>query len=309
MPSRFICLHGHFYQPPRENPWTGAVERQPSAGSDHDWNARVARECYRPNGQARLVNARNETVRVVNNYARLSFNFGPTLLSWYERAHPQDYARLLEADADSCRRLEGHGNAIAQAYNHPILPLCQSADAATQVRWGLADFEHRFKRRPEAMWLPECGCDDATLRLLIAHGLKYAILSPAQASRVRPQGELAWTDVSAGGLDTRRAYRWWSGEAGRSPSIALFFYDGELSRETAFGRLMSDAVQSARKLAARFSQDPPRPELVSICTDGETYGHHEKFADMGLAYLLYEAAPEAELEPVNFGWHLAKHPP
>ena len=180
--DRFLCVHGHFYQPPRENPWTGAIERQPSAGEDHDWNARIARECYAPNGRARIGDERSDGARLVNNYARLSFNFGPTLLSWYDQAHPRDYARLLEADADAARRLNGHGNAIAQGYNHAILPLCEPSDAITQVRWGLADFTHRFGRKPEALWLPECGCDDKTLRLLIEHGLVRHPF-PAQAAR------------------------------------------------------------------------------------------------------------------------------
>lgn len=306
---RYFCVHGHFYQPPRENPWTGAIERQLSAGDDHDWNVRIARECYGPNGRARIVNDRNETLRVVNNYGRMSFNFGPTLLSWLERERPDDYAKLLEADAESARRLDGHGNAIAQAYNHVIMPLAEPADQVTQIRWGLADFAHRFGRKPEAMWLPECACDDRVLRLLIEHGMKYAVLAPSQARRARPIGARAWNDVSGGGIDTRQAYRWWSGTAGRSPHIDLFFYDGALSQAIAFSRLMADAGRAAEQLARRFSDEPPTPELVSLCTDGETYGHHEKFADMGLAYLLHEAAPAKGLEPVNFGWHLSRVSP
>jgi alpha-amylase/alpha-mannosidase (GH57 family) len=308
-PPRYVCLHGHFYQPPRENPWTGVVERQPSAGEDHDWNVRIARECYAPNGAARVAGEGGETDRVVNNYARLSFNFGPTLLSWYEQARPDDYARLLEADAESYHRLDGHGNAIAQAYSHAILPLCEPADALTQVRWGLADFAHRFGRKPEALWLPECACDDKTLRLLADHKLKYAILSPSQAQRARPLGSPSWLDVSAGNLDTRRPYRWWAGAPGRSSSIDLFFYDGSLSQAVAFGRLMSDGERAAQQLERRFSDEPPVPELVSVATDGETYGHHEKFADLGLAWLLHESAPRRGLQPVNFGWYLERYPP
>jgi alpha-amylase/alpha-mannosidase (GH57 family) len=309
MMKRYVCVHGHFYQPPRENPWTGAIERQPSAGEDHDWNERIARESYRPNGQARIANDRGETVRVVNNYARLSFNMGPTLLSWYEQAHGEDYVRLLEADADAYHRLNGHGNAIAQAYNHAILPLCEPIDALTQVRWGLADFHHRFGRKPESLWLPECAADDRTLRLLIEHKLKYVILSPSQASRARPMASTHWLDVSAGGIDTRRPYRWWSGAPGSSGFIDIFFYDGALSQAVAFGHLMKDAAGAAEQLERRFSDEPPVSELVSIATDGETYGHHEKFADLGLAYLLYEAAPRRGLEVVNYGWYLAHHQP
>ena len=166
----FVCIHGHFYQPPRENPWTGVIERQPSAGETHDWNVRIARECYIPNGRARVVNERNEPIAEVNNYSWLNFNFGGTLLSWYEKAYPDEYRRLLEADRESAERLEGHGNAIAQAYNHMIMPLANVRDQATQVRWGIADFKHRFGRSPEALWLPETACDDVVLRLLIEHG-------------------------------------------------------------------------------------------------------------------------------------------
>lgn len=307
--DRYFCVHGHFYQPPRENPWTGAIERQPSAGEDHDWNARIARECYGPNGMARIVNGRNETVRVVNNYARLSFNFGPTLLAWLERERPEEYLKLLEGDAESLKRLDGHGNAIAQAFNHMILPLAEPADQITQVRWGLADFSYRFERKAEALWLPECACDDRVLRLLIDHGMKYAILAPSQARRARPIGAPSWNDVSGGTIDTRQAYRWWAGEPGRSKSIDLFFYDGALSQAAAFGHLMSDAGGAAAQIGRRFSEDPPIPELVSLSTDGETYGHHEKFADMGLAYLLYEAAPASGLRPVNFGFYLSRQTP
>ncbi len=309
MSARYVCVHGHFYQPPRENPWTGAVERQPSAGDDHDWNVRIARECYGPNGRARIVNDRNETLRVVNNYARMSFNFGPTLLAWLERERPADYAKILEADAESAKRLDGHGNAIAQAFNHVILPLAEPADQATQIRWGLADFAFRFGRKAEAMWLPECAVDDRVLRLLSEHGLKYAILSPAQARRARPVGARAWNDVSGGGIDTRQPYRWWAGQPGDSPSIDLFFYDGSLSQAVAFGGLMKDAGRAAEQIVRRFSDDPPAPELVALATDGESYGHHEKFADMGLAYLLYEATPAKGLQPVNFGWYLSRHAP
>ena len=309
MPPRYLVVHGHFYQPPRENPWTGAVERQPSAGEDHDWNARIARECYTPNGRAKVMGPDGRVERVVNNYARMSFNFGPTLLSWYEQAHPEGYVKLLEADADSYHRLNGHGNAVAQAYNHTILPLAEPIDAVTQVRWGLADFHHRFGRKPESLWLPECACDDRTLRLLVEHKLKYVILSPAQAQRVRPLASQHWLDVSNGAIDTRRPYRWYAGMPGSSPSIDVFFYDGTLSQAVAFGKLMSNAETAAQQFARRFSDEPPVPELVSVATDGETYGHHEKFADLGLAWLLHEAAPSRGLSPVNYGWYLAQHPP
>ncbi|MDE2143815.1 MAG: glycoside hydrolase, partial [Elusimicrobia bacterium] len=174
--KRCACVHGHFYQPPRENPWTGAVERQPSAGRDHDWNARVARECYVPNGEARVLDGAGHIVDLVDNYAWMSFNFGPTLLAWFETVHPHAYKRLLDADKESAARLDGHGNAMAQAFHHAILPLSHPRDRVTEIRWGLADFEHRFGRKSEGLWLPECAADDATLAAVAAEGVKFVIL-------------------------------------------------------------------------------------------------------------------------------------
>ena len=309
MAKRYFCVHGHFYQPPRENPWTETVERQPSARPEHDWNRRVARECYIPNGQARILDARGRIAALVNNYERLSFNFGPTLLAWFEKAYPRDYRRILDADQDSRRRLGGHGNAVAQAYNHMILPLAAPRDLDTQIRWGLGDFRRRFGRRPEAMWLPETACNEEVLKSLLEHGLKYAILAPGQALRVRPIGAPQWTDVSAGGLDPRRAYRWSApGSQGRR-RLALFFYDGGLSHGAAFGKAMSDAKAWADRIAAAFDPAGAQPQLVSICTDGESYGHHEHFGEMGLARLLYRELPERRIEVVNYGCYLAQNPP
>ena len=149
--KRYACVHGHFYQPPRENPWTGAVERQLSAGRDHDWNARIARECYVPNSEARVVNGEGFITDIVDNYAWMSFNFGPTLLAWLEKAHPHGYARLISADKESAARQDGHGNAVAQAFHHSILPLASPRDRDTEIRWGLADFRKRFGREAEGL--------------------------------------------------------------------------------------------------------------------------------------------------------------
>lgn len=305
-----LVVHGHFYQPPRENAWTETLERQASARPDHDWNERVARECYVPNAVARIVDGQGRIVELVNNYAHLSFNMGPTLLSWYESAHPRSYRRLLEADKDSAARLEGHGNAIAQSYNHTILTLCDDRDLRTQILWGLADFRRRFGREPEAMWLPETACDDRVLSALAAHGMKYVILSPTQVDRVRKIGEKDWKDVSDGTVETRRAYRW-TDPADPQRRIALFFYDGPLSHGLAFGKILADAPGTAARIAAAFSakDDADEDLLVHAATDGESYGHHGAFMDMGLAHLFGVDLPEKKVQVVNYGWWLAKNPP
>jgi alpha-amylase/alpha-mannosidase (GH57 family) len=302
--KRCACVHGHFYQPPRENPWTGTVERQPSAGRDHDWNARISRECYIPNGEARVVDGAGRIADLVDNYAWMSFNFGPTLLAWLEDSHPHAYARLLDADRQSAARLNGHGNAMAQSFHHTILPLAHPRDRLTEVRWGLADFEHRFKRKAEGLWLPECAVDDQTLEVLAAEGVRYVILEPHQADGVRELSAKEWAAEPEG---PRPGVPYlWRGPGGAE--MAVFFYDGELSRSIAFEHAMRDSRGFARKVSARI---PPtaEDELSLIATDGESYGHHDPFAEMGLAHLLRYALPQAGLNPVNLGWFLARNPP
>ncbi len=302
--KRYACVHGHFYQPPRENPWTGAVERQPSAGRDHDWNARIARECYVPNGEARVLDGAGRLTDLVDNYAWMSFNFGPTLLDWFEDAHPHAYARLLQADRESVSRLDGHGNALAQPYHHSILPLAHPRDRVTEVRWGLADFEHRYKRKAEGLWLPECAVDDDTLEVLAAEGVKFAVLEPHQADAVRPIQDGEWKPAGESLLPGVPYL--WRGTSGAT--LALFFYDGAMSRAVAFERAMSDSRAFAKRLSGRI---PPTAEdgLCLLATDVESYGHHEPFAEMGLAHLLRYALPELRIEPVNLAWFLAQHPP
>jgi alpha-amylase/alpha-mannosidase (GH57 family) len=294
-----LIIHGHFYQPPRENPWTGEVEAEPSAAPYHDWNERIHEECYAPNA-------------VANNYARISFNFGPTLLSWLELHHRDTYEHILAADRESVSQRGGHGNAIAQAYGHAILPLCNERDRLTQVIWGLADFRFRFAREPEALWLPETAANDATLALLIEQGLRYVILAPEQAKRVRAVARPAagetepshWTDVSGGKIDTTRPYRFeHPTEPGRS--ITVFFYDGSLARAIAFEK----ALTSSRGLVERFVQAAQRGDLVNVATDGETYGHHFKFGDLALAYALGVEAKQAGFWVTNYGEYLDQHPP
>jgi len=303
--KRYACVHGHFYQPPRDNPWTGAVERQPSAGRDHDWNARVARECYVPNGEARVLDGSGRIVDLVDNYEWISFNYGPTLLAWFEKAHPHAYARLQEADRLSAARLEGHGNAIAQAFHHTILPLADPRDRRTEILWGLRDFEKRFGRKSEGMWLPECAVDDATMADLAAAGVKFVILEPHQAQATRPLaagGE--WTPAE-GALRPGTPYLW---RDAAGASLAVFFYDGPLSRAVAFERAMSDSRAYATRLAEAV-EPAAEDGLALAATDGESYGHHEAFAEMGLAHLMRYALPEKGVTPVNLGWFLEKHPP
>ena len=174
----FLTVHGHFYQPPRENPWLEAIEQQDSAQPFHDWNERVNAECYNPNSVSKIVNSCNQILNVVNNYEYISYNFGPTLLSWMEEFAPQAYERIIKADISSRKKHSGHGNAIAQVYNHMIMPLANENDKQTQIKWGIRDFEYRFGRKPEGMWLAETAVDDDTLRVLVENGIKFTILSP-----------------------------------------------------------------------------------------------------------------------------------
>lgn len=302
-----LVVHGHFYQPPRENPWTGDVDREESAAPWHDWNERIHSECYRANGVARVLDRWGRLERIVNNFEELSFNVGPTLAAWMVKRHPGAFERILEADRRSIPRRGGHGNAIAQAYNHPILPLCNGRDRRTQVRWGKADFRARFGREPESLWLPECAVDAATLETLIEEGMRWAVLAPEQAAKVRPLGAEAgaWQDVRGGRVDPSRAYAWLHRD-GSGRSIALFFYDGPVARAIAF----EGALASSQGLVERFekaSQGPGR--LVHVATDGESYGHHFKFGDRSLAYALLEEAPARGFRVTNYGEYLDHHPP
>ncbi len=301
---RYVCIHGHFYQPPRENPWLEAVERQESAWPAHDWNERVTDECYGPNGAARILDEQGRIVAITNNYARTSFNLGPTLLSWLEEQSPRVYQSVLDADRESMARFGGHGSAIAQVYNHMIMPLASARDRVTQVRWGLADFERRFGRRPEGMWLAETAVDTASLEVLAEHGIAYTILAPHQCARVRPPGG-AWIDTHGQRVDPRRPYvmRLPSGR-----SIALFFYDGPIARAVAFERLLDDGHRFAERLLGAFD-GRQEPQLVHIATDGETYGHHHAYGEMALAAALDRIETTPGVRLTNYGELLALHPP
>ncbi len=296
--NRSVCVHGHFYQPPRENPWLETIEIQDSAYPYHDWNERVNAECYRPNSAARILGADGLIERIVNNYSRMSFNFGPTLLSWLEHAASDVYQALLHADQLSQKRFSGHGSAIAQGYSHLIFPLANARDKKTQVIWGRRDFVRRFGREPEGMWLPETAVDTATLEALAEQGIRFTILAPHQVSAVRPLGATEWQTVSSETLDTTIPYRV---DLPSGRSIVIFPYNGPVAHDLAFGTLLDNGEQFLARLQTEFSQNAAHPQLVHIATDGETYGHHHRFGDMALAYVLDRLDRDAATSLTNYG--------
>jgi len=304
--ERYICIHGHFYQPPRENAWLEFVELQDSAYPFHDWNERITAECYGPNGMARILDGYSNIESITNNYAKISFNFGPTLLAWLAEKEPEVYRSILDADSESQSRFSGHGSAIAQSYNHTILPLSNSRDKYTQIFWGVRDFEFRFGRHPEGMWLPETAVDLETLDILDRLGIKFTILSPYQAKSVRrPRGRL-FRDVNGGQIDPSAPYKV------RLPSgrrLAVFFYDGPISQAIAFEHLLERGENFANRLVSAFSDGRPWPQLVNIATDGETYGHHHKSGDMALAYALHHIESNNLARLTNYAEYLDRHPP
>lgn len=304
--ERYICIHGHFYQPPRENPWLEEVEVQDSAYPFHDWNERIAAECYAPNSASRILDSEKYIIDIVNNYAKISFNFGPTLLSWLEEHKPEVYKAILEADKESQHRFSGHGSAIAQAYNHMIMPLANSRDKQTQLVWGIRDFEHRFGRKPEGMWLPETAVDIETLDMLSERGICFTILSPLQAKQVRKIGEKGWQDVSGGRIDPKMPYLY---QLPSGRKINIFFYDRSISHDIAFGDLLKDGEQFAARLLGAFSEKKERPQIVHIATDGESYGHHHRFGDMALAFCLNKIEQEESVALTVYGEYLEKFPP
>ncbi len=312
MRDAFVAIHGHFYQPPRENAWMEAIETEESAHPFHDWNERITFECYRPNAHARIVDGRRKILDIHNNYSSISFNFGPTLLSWLEEKFPLVYQKVIEADREGLKRF-GHGNAMAQAYNHIIMPLANGRDKETEVLWGIADFEKRFHRKPDAMWLPETAVNHPTLQVLIKYGMQYLILSPFQALRIRPFGGKKWTDVSQGRIDSTQPYRCFmkdaSGKKLTDQFIDIFFYDGRISNEVSFGDLLRDGNVFCDQFVKAFQPSKKRPQLIHIATDGETYGHHKKFGDMALAYALKEGFPSRGFEVINYGAFLKRFPP
>jgi alpha-amylase/alpha-mannosidase (GH57 family) len=304
--DRYLCIHCHFYQPPRENPWLETIELQESAYPYHDWNERITAECYAPNAASRILSPDNRITRIVNNYSRISFNVGPTLLSWMANRAPDTYQAILDADRKSQERFSGHGSAIAQVYNHMIMPLANRRDKQTQVVWGIRDFEYRFNRDPEGMWLAETAVDVETLEVLAANGIKFTILAPSQARQERNIGTVRFKNVEGSKIDPTRPYLC-NLPSGRS--INLFFYDGPISRAVAFEGLLSDGKRFADRLISGFAENRRWPQLMHIATDGETYGHHHFKGEMALSYALHHIETNKLAKLTNYSEYLTINPP
>ena len=304
--NRYLCIHGHFYQPPRENPWSGVIEKQKTADPYHDWNDRITAECYLPNTRTTILNNQDRPIRIVNNYSNMSFNIGPTLLSWMEQFAPDTYHAILEADKEAQTKFSGHGSAIAQVYNHMIMPLANDRDKETQVIWGIKDFERRFNRKPEGMWLAETAVDIKTLEVLAEQNIAFTILAPSQAKKIKMINKKKWTDVSKGTIDTQIPYlcRLPSGK-----SIVLFFYNGSIANEVAFGKLLKNGINFADRLIEEYPEHQQKPRLVHIANDGETYGHHHEFGNMALAYMFNHVEQNELAKLTIYGEFLAKNPP
>ncbi|NOT76448.1 MAG: DUF3536 domain-containing protein [Cyclobacteriaceae bacterium] len=305
--NKFICIHGHFYQPPRENAWLEIIEIQDSAHPYHDWNERISAECYAPNTASRILDKVGGVIKnISNNYSRISFNFGPTLLSWMEVYDKHTYKAVLDADKESIEKFDGHGSAMAQVFNHMILPLANRRDKETQVIWGIRDFERRFKRKPEGMWLAETAVDTESLEILAEQGIIFTVLAPRQAKAIRKKGDESWQDVNDQTVDTKKAYRC---NLPSGKSIVLFFYDGNISQGVAFNGLLYDGKGFADRLVSSFDNGSTSPQLVHIATDGETYGHHHKHGDMALASCLDSIDKLEDVSLINYASFIAKFPP
>jgi alpha-amylase/alpha-mannosidase (GH57 family) len=335
--KRYICIHGHFYQPPRENPWLETIETQDSAAPYHDWNERICAECYATNGAARIVNTDNEITGILNNYARMSFNFGPTLLSWLAELAPRTYRMILDGERRSREIFDGHSSAMAQVYNHLIMPLANTRDRLTQIRWGIADYKFRYGHMPEGMWLAETAADTETLRLLAQEGIKFTILAPKQCQRVRPIAAAPeplkdsataaaknaakaaandkpknqpappeWTPTPGATVDPKHPFlvRFNDG----TPPLAIFFYDGPTSRAIAFEGLLNSGEGFVARLKQAFDSGD-QPQLVHVATDGESYGHHHRHGEMALAYALRLLEQDKNARLANYGSFLAQFPP
>jgi (1->4)-alpha-D-glucan 1-alpha-D-glucosylmutase len=313
--DRYVCIHGHFYQPPRENPWLEVIEIQDTAYPYHDWNERIMAECYAPNAVARILDAEGRIERLVNNYARIAFSFSPVLLAWLEQKNPEVYQAILDADRESVARFSGHGSALAEPWVHLLLPLANRADKVTTVAWGIRDFERRFGRESEGMWIPEGAVDTETLEVLAEQGIRFALLPPARAGRVRPivpgdSGEKeptdGWQNLPPEGIDPTLPY------LHRLPSgrkIVLFFPDAGLSRAVTVERLLQRGDQFAERLLAACRTDRPGPRLIHLATDGESYGHHHPHGDMALATALHLLESRPEVRLTNHAEFLERVPP
>lgn len=302
--NKYVCIHGHFYQPPRENAWLEEIELQDSANPFHDWNERINFECYAPNTSARLLDEEGRISKIINNYTLINFNFGPTLLSWLKEKDNETYKAILNADQSSLKNFNGHGSAIAQAHSHLIMPLASQRDKRTQILWGLRDFKYRFGRDSEGIWLPETAVDTETLELLVDYKVKYTILAPRQIKAFKNLKEDSWQDANQG-FDPRRPYII-NLPSGRS--IAAFFYDGQIAQEVAFSGLLNNGKKFAERFLNAFD-DNDEPQLAHIATDGESYGHHHKYGEMALADCINHIQNSGKAEMINYGAYLEKFPP
>ncbi len=302
--NRFICVHGHFYQPPRENPWLEAIEVQDSAYPFHDWNERVTAECYGPNGSSRILNDAGKIRDIVNNYGWISYDVGPTLLAWLEAEAPEAYAAIIVADSLSREHLGGRGSAMAQVYNHLIMPLANSRDKETQVIWGVRDFQHRFGRDPESMWLAETAVDLESLDLMASHGIAFTVLAPEQAARVRPIEGGDWQDVTGSKVDPTHPYLVKTPSGGE---IVVFFYDGPVSQAVAFEGLLNRGETFAGRLLDIFAEGRDWEQIAHIATDGETYGHHHRHGEMALSYALHYIDEKQLAGLTNYSTYLESH--
>ncbi len=303
--DKYVCIHGHFYQPPRENPWLEDVELQDSAHPYHDWNEKITEECYSQNAASRILGPDRKIIDITNNYTKISFDFGPTLLFWMARHFPELYESIIEADKESRKRFSGHGPAIAQAYNHIIMPLANNRDKYTQVAWGIYDFELRFGRMPEGMWLPETAVDMESLEVLAEHNIKFTILAPHQAKRFRKIGDKEWINIERDKLDTTRPYlcRLSSGR-----TISLFFFHEPTAKDVADGRILQNGEVFAKKLTLILQGNDEQAGIANIATDGETYGHHYRHTDMALAYCLHFIETHNLAKITVYGEYLEKFP-
>jgi alpha-amylase/alpha-mannosidase (GH57 family) len=302
--QRYVCVHFHSYQPPRENAWLEVVELQDSAYPFHDWNARITAECYAPNGASRILDGEGRIEQIVNNYARISYNIGPTLLTWLEQESPEVYQTVVDADRESQELFDGNGSAMAQAYNHMILPLANTRDKATQIYWGVEDFRRRFGRDPVGMWMPEAAVDLESLDIMAEYGIKFTVLSPFQAHQVRELGEEEWDDVTGGDVDPTLPYLL-SLPSGRT--INVFFYDGPISQAVAFEGLLSSGEAFADRLMSGFDDERDWPQILHIATDGESYGHHHRHGEMALSYALHVVEQRDDVELINYAAYLDRH--
>ena len=304
--SKYVCIHGHFYQPPRENPWLETIEYQDSAYPFHDWNERINVECYAPNAASRILDDNGLIREIVNNYEKISFNMGATLLSWLEEKDPETYQKILDADKASMAHFSGHGSAVAQVFSHLIMPLANDRDKRTQVRWGIDDFKHRFKRMPEGIWLAETAVDTPTLEILAEEGIKFTILAPRQAKAFRKIGEDKWNELGHAEVDPRRAY-WCNLPSGKK--IALYFYDGRVAQDVAFNNLLSNGEALAGRILETIDYSSDEPQIANIATDGESYGHHHRYGEMALSSAIHHIEQNQDVKLTNYAEFLELCPP